>query len=335
MGEEEFLHWDMNLARIIEEINTTGREPHLFGVHCKAAVLNESRFVFVPGTHTAASLLEIFNAYRQLYPKFADKKQPKTGFDAKKPDPLNLVGRKVEIPLQPNSAAFWSPYTLHGTKANKAKKGQTVKTKFGGYFTCVRPDQAWYASVTKGRNLRNDMLQDYWNGTLPESWPFGDKTSMYPLKWKNFPKMMRKYIAKLIAGHPWIVNETQADGKVVQRLKQPAPVGHQPKKLTKLGSYVHYVEDWKVFYANGGKFDELIKQTKAEEAAAGAAPAAAGVAPLALVAVSAGAAPAPMSRSEGKRPADDMDRADNGAGAASAPAKRKPDGSAKDPITID
>ncbi len=101
------MHWDFNP---FSDAAPSGLPcPNVSGKVC----YTQSRFVAAPGTHTPEFLRHFVNTYRPLYPE-VKKNAPKFGLDAKKPDPLDLFGRRRVFSIPAGCAVFWNERLLHG-----------------------------------------------------------------------------------------------------------------------------------------------------------------------------------------------------------------------------
>ena len=72
-----------------------------------------SRFVCVPGTHTAAFHADFVAKYAAHYPHVKPKDK-KMGLSKDKPDPLDLVQAKRCVPIPQGCLLIWHPRLLHG-----------------------------------------------------------------------------------------------------------------------------------------------------------------------------------------------------------------------------
>jgi Phytanoyl-CoA dioxygenase (PhyH) len=247
-GEHEFLHWDIPFLHM-----RYARDDCLAG---KVAYTPMS-FVCVPGTHLEHQ--KICAAYGPLYPN-AKATDAKLALDPKKPDPLNLVGRRVSIPLAPGDAVFWSKWLLHGVEKNPlAKKnkrdsagnhlsGGIGSIQFGTYIGFMpavdRPEYKRKAGVSE----REDRIASYVEGRAPVLWPSLDRIWYYPFRYVNFHRMLVPYLAKTRPDWPGLTTRVVKSGPnkgMVLPDIVPVPDPHYtPPKLSALGEKLLGLKTW-------------------------------------------------------------------------------------------
>jgi len=233
-GEDEFLHWDLDPLNIDDE-HTESK--HVCGKVCYTA----SRFVCVPGTHTA----DFFKVFRDQYAQhYANIKAgtPKFAIDFAKPDPLDLVGHGKAYVIPAGCIVMWNDRLLHG----QAKTPLSHPIEYGCYVG-FRPAvaNAKYR-IASGIHELEDRLNSYYNGVAPQLWPSLDRVQFYPKRFQNFPKLLQGYIDKMPKGHPSIAERVTAKNKTVAHLIPWRDGAYVPPVLSSLGRKLLGTDEWSV-----------------------------------------------------------------------------------------
>jgi hypothetical protein len=212
-GDNEFLHFDFNPFAAVQLPETDPSAPR--GL-CGKICYTQSRFVYVPGTHSRAFLEDFAGKYAEHYPnvKPSDKK---LGLDKDKPDPLGLVGRKRCVVIPRGCLVFWHPRLLHGQMKTPLSDPVEYGSYIGVFPAGARPR---YREVCDVDELE-DRLGSFRDGRAPLLWPSFDAIRFYPRKFDNFPHLMNAYIKKLPPGHPMLA--TRVSGKGVTVPAAPLP----------------------------------------------------------------------------------------------------------------
>ena len=201
-GEHEFLHWDRSPFN--EEDNWDTDCTSING----KVMANEAFFVYVPETASEEFRRSFVAAYREHYPN-AKPKDPKFGLDASKPDPFNLVGRRVAVRIPAGCAAFWKPTVCHGVRPKELDEN----IEFGfylGYFPAISRPR--YAEVSKSLGEIEDRVASYHEGRAPLLWPSFDRIHYYPFRFYNFPRHLMEYVNKTRPGWPGLTTRTIQSG---------------------------------------------------------------------------------------------------------------------------
>ena len=248
-GDNEFQHWDFNPFFMDKEARRAQKTEL-----CGKVVYTPSRFLCFPKTHKTKFVKEVVEKYAEHYPnvKSSDKK---FAFDSKKPDPLNIMGMRTELPLPAGVLLFWSPDLVHGQM--KTPIGDPVEYgSYLGFWAKGNGSRQKYED-TCGVDELQDRLRSYNEGAAPLLWPSFDKVQFYPKKFDNFPKIMKGYIDKLPDNHPMIADGFTAKG-VPKKYLIPVPlVNYTPPVLSELGQKLLGMREWS---------DKPAKRTAVDEA---------------------------------------------------------------------
>jgi len=203
-GDNEFLHFDFNPFSAVHLPETDASAPR--GL-CGKVCYTQSRFVYVPGTHSREFLEDFVSKYAEHYPnvKASDKK---FGLNKDKPDPLNLVAGKRCLVIPRGCLVFWHPRLLHGQMKTPLSDPVEYGSYIGVFPAGARPR---YREVS-GVDELQDRVRSYREGRAPKLWPSFDAVHFYPKKFDNFPHLMDAYIKKLPPGHPMIASRVTANG---------------------------------------------------------------------------------------------------------------------------
>ena len=226
MGEKEFIHVDLPFI-CMEWSKPTALSGKM--------VYTDNQFICVPGTHSEEEHTRIVEAYSPIYPN-AKATDAKFGLDPKKPDPLNLRGRRAAIQIPAGCIALWSPMLWHGTTENPPK-GSIQFGAYLGYMPAVdRPEYARRAGISE----LADRIRSFETGLAPKLWPSLDPIHYYPKRYKNFPNHLKPYTDKTRSDWGGRAKRVIKSGKrkgdeIDDLLPEPVRQDWSPPSLTPLG----------------------------------------------------------------------------------------------------
>jgi hypothetical protein len=212
---------------------------------CLKICFTNAEFICVPGTHTLQFAQDFKAAYKPLYPK-AKPSAAKSGLDPKKPDPMDLRGKRVAIHIPAGCALVWSPYMLHGTR----KSPKTSGVAFGMYMGYLRNiDRPGYKTTEPGIDgERQDRIDSYSKGRAPARYPSLDPTHYFPFRYQNFPKMLQKYVDMTPPGYAGrgmrAIKSGKRKGTLVEELRPVFDPSYRAFDLTDLGKKLLGVLGW-------------------------------------------------------------------------------------------
>jgi len=234
MGEKEFIHVDLPFI-CMKWSKPTALSGKVAYTPCE--------FICVPGTHTEEEHARIVEAYSPIYPG-AKATDAKFGLDPKKPDPLNLRGRRAAIQIPAGCIALWSPMLWHGTTKNP-RNGSVQFGAYLGYMSAE--DRPQYARRAKISELE-DRIRSFEMGLAPKLWPSLDSIYYYPKRYLNFPDFLKPYTDK--ARPDWegrakrTIKTGKHAGEVIDDLL-PVRKDWSPPSLTPLGERLLGRVSWK------------------------------------------------------------------------------------------
>jgi hypothetical protein len=197
-GDEEFLHWDLDFLHNEHRADSAVSGKVMF---------TDGVFVCVPGTATAAFQAEFKRLYQPLYPN-AKAGAAKFALDKAKPDPLDLVAKKVAVKVPAGCAVFWSEWLLHGVQKNP-RDGHIQFGMYLGYFPAGSRKE--YERKAKVVELQ-DRIDSFSRGTAPQLWPSFDRIHYYPARYVNFDRLLKPYIDKTRSGYRGLTTRTIKTG---------------------------------------------------------------------------------------------------------------------------
>ena len=234
MGEKEFIHVDLPFI-CMEWSKPTALSGKVAYTPCE--------FICVPGTHTEEEHARIVEAYSPIYPN-AKATDAKFGLDPKKPDPLNLRGRRAAVQIPAGCVAFWSPMLWHGT-TNNPRNGSVQFGAYLGYMPAV--DRPQYARRAKISELE-DRIRSFETGFAPKLWPSLDRIYYYPKRYLNFAEQLKPYTDKTRPDWEGRAKRVIQSGKRAgEEIDDLVPVrrGWCPPSLTPLGERLLGRVPWK------------------------------------------------------------------------------------------
>lgn len=197
---------------------------------CGKITFTQSRFVYVPATHTASFRDKFKTLYAPHYPN-VPKNASKFGLDKDKPDPLNLIAQKRTRLIGRGCWVIWNPELLHG----QVKTPLEAPIEFGCYLGFFPAGSRPKYEKKCGVNELDDRVESYIKGIAPKLWPSLDRIHYTPAKFVNFPTKMLEAIKKTTPGHASIGARTDLKGNKVPTLN-PLPLpNYVPTFLSPLG----------------------------------------------------------------------------------------------------
>lgn len=208
-GNSEFIHFDVNPFQRVHE-----SEAQIYGTATQGKVMyTDSKFVAVPGTHTAAFYRALLDEYGPLYPSFTKKSSADVKLAVSRDkDPWNLwsMARTFKVPA--GCMVVWSDRVLHGHSQTPIDKGAEYGMYLGFFGAGSRAEYVQRSQrIMKGiaftdeeARLRQlspyglsgitelqDRLRSFECGDAPLMWPSFDPICYFPKKFLNFPKVLK------------------------------------------------------------------------------------------------------------------------------------------------
>lgn len=234
MGEDEFLHHD------IPYLHMAWSEPDAIGGKC---MFTDGEFICVPGTNTQEEHARIVQEYKPLYPN-TKATNAKFALDKQKPDPRNLLGRRVAVQVPAGCWVLWSKWTMHGVRPND----RNASIQFGAYLGFMAAnDRPVYKKRARISELE-DRIRSFRNGQAPVLWPSLDRIYYYPKRYTNFLRFLQPYIDKTRPDWPGLttrkIKSGARKGETVPDLVPVVDPDYQPARLTWLGRRLLGAEPW-------------------------------------------------------------------------------------------
>jgi hypothetical protein len=149
-----------------------------------------STFIACPGSHLQGD--RITELYKPLYPSTPGMKFQ---LDPTKEDPLQIYARTRKYSIKQGYYVAWNDALFHGVTMNTSKRIATGL--YQGYRADVsRPE---YEEKTDVSEL-DDRYNTWRFGTRPLRHPSLDPSHTTPKRWKNYPKAMAAWLAKVDHG---------------------------------------------------------------------------------------------------------------------------------------
>ena len=237
-GDEEFLHNDVPILHMEWRPDDSLGGKVIFNA-------DGASFVCVPHTNTREAHAAIRDAYGPLYPN-ARATDAKWALDPRKPDPLDLVGRRRAVHVPQGCVVFWSKYLMHGVEKNPRTSGLKVGMYLGYFKAGSRPE---YRRKTQGAiGEREDRIASYRDGRAPMLWPSLDRIHYFPKRYLNFPKLLAPYLAKTRPEWPGVatraIQSGPRKGEVVGHMVPVCDADYTPPPLTPLGERLLGLAAW-------------------------------------------------------------------------------------------
>lgn len=237
-GGDEFLHVDNEPYTWSDTTRVKAQV-----MHGKMVVSDGGTFICCPKSHKQSD--EITRLYQPLYPNASGMKFQ---LDPTKADPLDLYGRTCKYIIEAGTMVMWNSMLFHGVTENTSGRVQQ------GFYIGFQSDisRELYSSAT-GVDEVTDRYNSWRFGIAPKGYPSGDKVHLYPKAWKNYPKIMALYLAKVDHSSPrfdFSYREMATKkGVMTPDLKEIPDPGYIPQRLSQRAREMLVGEE------NVGRFD--------------------------------------------------------------------------------
>lgn len=224
MGETEFIHID-------RDIHNWTDDPPLQSM----IFFSDSYFNAIPKSHTKDFHNNIINTY-EIPPK---KSRSMTMIDKKKdPKLLKLNQQLRKIPVPTGSLIIWSENLWHASVPNPSNNIRL--TLYIGYHKL--DTHPWKP------NTKEERLESFKSGRRPPRFPSGSKTSLVPLRYYNYTKLMKTYL-DIVPEQFHGTHTVKSTGKILPWLDEqkydPTSIrGYQPYSLSELGEKLLGSKEW-------------------------------------------------------------------------------------------